>query len=694
VGRTFVAEELREGGRPAVIVSEAFWRRVLESDRDLRRRPLRFEGRAFEVVGVMPPGFAFPVETDLWVARELWERNPNRTGHNWFVVGRLRDGVSLDAARTEMSALGKALKTRFGSDIWLTDIDVIPLREQLVGAVRPALLVLLGAVGFLLLVACANVANLLLAQLTSRRRELAVRSALGASTWQLNQQLLVEAGLLAGTGGLLGFMLAPWAVRALLALDPGKLPRTDEVAVNAEVALFTFALAAATAALLALAAGTRRGRSNVNEGLKSGGRSQGAGRGEERLRAALVSVQVALSMMLLVGAGLLGRTLFHILERDPGFRTENVVAIDLAVPSSDDPAEGLAIAEFYTELIDELRAQPGVTAAGGINGLPLTGSYADGTFVIQRPDESFTRPDGEPDFVLFSRLAKDPSRTGQAEFRVASAGYFAAMNIPLRRGRLFDERDGAEAPHVAVISETLAKRVWPHDEPLGKTIQFGNMDGDMRPFTIVGVVGDVADKSLDSSPRPTFYASYRQRTRPIANFWIVAATAGDERALASAAGRIVRRLRPDVPPRVRLVEDIVATSVADRRFNLFLLATFGIAAIVLAAIGIYGVTSFWVAQRSQEFGVRLTLGATPGGVVRMVVRRTAAVVGLGVVAGLIGSYALTRLLRSLLYEVTSTDPLTFAAAMALLVTVGLIAAIVPARRAGRVDPTVALRSEI
>jgi predicted permease len=693
IGRGFVDEEQRQGGRPAMVVSQAVWRRLLAADPDLQKHSLSMDGRSYAVVGVMPGRFGFPAEVDIWVPRELWPRNPAKTGHNWLVVGRLQNGFTLDRARAHVSAIGKRHKAQYGSDTWMADVALVPLHEQMVSNVRPALLVLLGAVGFLLLVACANVANLMLAQLTARSRELAVRSALGASTWRLNRQLLTEAALLAGGGGLLGFIVAPWAVRVLLLLDPGRLPRAGEVAVDFQVALFTFAIAVGVAVILALAAGTRRGRTEANEALKGTGRSQVAGRGEERLRGTLVAVQVALSLMLLIGAGLLGRTLLRILDRDPGFRTERVVALELSVPGADEPGPRAERARFYERLMAQLRALPGVTSVGGINGLPLTGNYSDGTFLIQQPNESFTTPSGEPDIARLGALMKDPSRTGQAQYRLASGSYFTAMSIPLKRGELFEGRDAPDAPHVAVISESLAKRTWPDDDPLGKVIQYGNMDGDMRPFTIIGVVGDVSDASLDTAPRPTFYASYRQRTRSISNFSIVIATTADPGSTGAAAEQMVRRMRPDVPPRVRLLEDVVAASLADRRFNMWLLVAFGACAIVLAGIGIYGVTAFWVSRRTQEFGIRLTLGATPAEVVRMVIQRTWVVVGIGVVAGIAGALALTRLLGALLFDVKPTDPVTFGGAIVLLAAVALLAGIVPARRASRVDPAVALRSE-
>jgi putative ABC transport system permease protein len=693
VGRTFAGEELRENGRPAVIVSHAFWQRLLSSDPDLARHPLTYDGRSWEVVGVMPSGFDFPSETDIWMPREFMERNPHRTGHNWLVVGRLRSDVTLSRARAEMSAIGRGQKAKYGDDIWLTDVSLVPLHEQMVGTVRPALLSLLGAVGFLLLVACANVANLMLARLTSRRRELAVRTALGASAWRITRQLLIEAGILSAAGGLLGFLAAPWVVRVLMLLDAGRLPRVDAVRVDWQVGMFTFLLVTLVTAVLALAAGLRHARSDMNDTLKGSGRSQVGGRGEERVRGMLVAAQVALSLMLLVGAGLLGRTLYEVLSRDPGFNTAGAVVLDLSVPLDDTPGTGRQAAEFYSQVILRLREQAGVRAAGGINALPLTGRSADGTFLIQRPGDVLFTPSGEPNFVLFGELIKDKTRTGEAEYRVATDGYFAAMGIPLRRGRLFDGRDDDRAPHVAVISETLARRTWPGQDPIGKMIQFGNMDGDMHPFTIVGVVGDVRDAALESPARAIVYANYRQRFRRLSNFSVVASTSGDPRLLATTAQQIVRRLRPDVPPRTRTIDQVVSASIANRRFNMWLFVAFGGIAIVLAGIGIYGVTAFWVSRRTREFGIRLTLGATPGEVVRMVIARAGFVVGLGVVAGVAGALALSRLLGALLFGVEPGDPATFAVAVLLLGAIALIAGLAPARRASRVDPALALRSD-
>jgi predicted permease len=687
LGRTFSEEDLKLGGSPAVIVSHAFWTRFLGSGRDLDNLVLTFDARAHQVVGVMPEGFSFPDgTTDLWAPREQWPRLPSRTAHNWLVVGRLADGVGLAQARAEMTALAKQMKRAHGDDIALDDVALVPLQEQIVGNVRPALLVLMGAVGFLLLVACANVANLMLAQLNARRRELAVRSAIGASGRRLRRQLFTESVLLAGTGGILGWLLAPWTVRAFLALDPDRLPLRDRVAIDVRVALFSFVIIAGVAIVLALATGQRFGGRDVGEALKTGGRQQSGGRGDERFRGALVAVQVALSLVLLIGAGLLGRTLYRLVMVDPGYRTSHALVVNVALPSMNDPAAWRRNAQFHEQLIDRIRQLPGVQQVGGIQVFPLPGGLANGTFLEMYPGE---RVETLEDFV---RLAKDPARAGQAEFRVASEGYFAAMGIPLRRGRMFDDRDAPDAPHVALVSELLAGKRWPNQDPIGKVIQFGNMDGDTRAFTVIGVVGDVRDRGLDREPRATFYGYYRQRPRAIADFTFVVAGA-NHASFAPAVQHAIREMRPDVAPHVSTIEDLVATSMADRRFNLWLIAAFGAGAIVLAGLGIYGVTAFWVSRRTQEIGLRLTLGATPGEVIGMVLWRAGRLVAIGALMGAAGALALTRVLRTLLFDVEPTDPATFAAGAGLLVLVAMIACVAPARRAGTVDPAEALRQE-
>ena len=408
-----------------------------------------------------------------------------------------------------------------------------------------------------------------------------------------------------------------------------------------------------------------------------------------RLRGALVVAQVAATIVLLVGAGLLGRSFIKLLEVNPGFRTQSSLVLDVSLPSGSnhDSVWATGTAGFYDELIGRLKAIPGVREVGGVTVLPLSGESAgDGTFVIMSgPGDKIE------DIESFSRLAHDPSRSGNAEFRVASGGYFRAMNIPLVKGRLFDERDTRESPHVAVISESLAKKRWPNEDPLGKLIQFGNMDGDLHPFTIVGVVGDVREEGLASEPAPTFYAFYRQRPWVAYNFNLVMQGNVENASVIAAARRAVSDLRPDVPPRFRTIETVVSTSVADRRFTLLLIGVFGASALLLATLGVYGVISYLVTQRRQEIGVRIALGAQSADVVKLVLRQGALLAGTGIVAGGAAALALTRLIRGMLFGVSTTDPLAFGAVILAMLAVALLASFIPARRAAGIAPMSILR---
>jgi predicted permease len=683
LGRTFSPEEQRPGAAPVAVVSHGFWQRYLGATADLGGLTLRSSGSIYAVVGVMPPSVTFPEGVDVFVPRGLYPSEQSRTAHNWKVIARLRDGVTLEQARSDASGLARRLKAQYGADTWMVDAAVVPLREALTGRIRPALLVLLGAVSFLLLVACANVTNLLLAQAEVRRRELAVRTALGATRWRLTRQLLAEASLLSLLGCLLGALFAGWGVRALLAAGPDRLPRAGEIGVDAAVLAFSVGISVLTALALGLTTAWRSTRDLRAAALHEEGRSQGAG-GRRRVLQVLVGSQVAATVVLLAGAGLLGRSLLSLLSTDPGFRTESVLAMDVSLPLAEG-ADAFWLARFHQQVIARLGVLPGAQESGGVNVTPLSGGGANGMFVIVNHPLT--------DFHEFDALMKDPSRTGEAEFRIASEGYFRALGIPLLKGRLFDDRDGPDSPHAALISASLARQKWPHADPLGEQIEFGNMDGDLRLFTIVGIVGDVRDAGLDADPRPTFYGDYRQRPHTTAAFTYVLRGEGDPAALATAARRIVTELDPEVPPRVRTLETLRADSVADRRFTLDLLATFGGSALVLAALGLYGVTAYAVARRTREIGVRMALGAHPRQVVRLLVSEGTRPVLVGTGIGLLLAAGLARFMRSLLYGVASADPLSFAAAVLVLGTVALLACLVPARRAARIDPMVALRCD-
>lgn len=687
LGRAFAPEEQREGGPAAVLISHGYWQRYLGGAPDFAGQTLRVGDVVATVVGVLPPSFDFPAGTDLWTPSEAHGRPGTRTAHNWKVVGRLRDGVSVEQARQDVSAIARRLKAEYGSDTWMEDAAVVGLRDQLVGRARPALLVLLGAAAFLLLIASANVTNLLLARAAARQRELSLRLALGANRWRVVRQFLTEALVLSLAGGALGVLLAGWGVRLLIAFEPGTLPRVAEIGVNPAVLGFALGVSVLVALGLGLFASLRALGGDLRGTLAQSQRTTSAGRASQRLRGGLVASQVALTLVLLVGAGLLTRSFLRLLAVDPGFRTTSTIAMNIMIPGGNDPAELARLARFHDELATSLRAIPGVREVGGTNAMPLQYEGSNGQFLI------LNRPDEMRSFEDWRTLGRDETRTGYADFRVADAGYFRTLGIPLLRGRLFEERDTPEAPHVAVISEALANKRWPGEDPIGKLIQYGNMDGDIRVFTIVGIVGDVRDFGLDAEPNPTFYGNARQRlgaTRRVT--YVLHGDFAAATVIASARAAL-RELNPEIPPRFRTIEEIISSNVADRRFNLLLLGVFGGAAFLLAVAGIYGVIAYLVAQQTRDIGIRVALGAAQGDVVRMVVGRGVRFAAVGLAAGILAAFWLTRLIGGLLFDVSATDPATFAAIALLLLGVTALASWVPARRAARVDPLVALRAE-
>jgi len=684
LGRGFLPEEQVFGGSPAVVVSYGYWERYLGGDPDVTSRLLRFGDQVYPVVGVMPPGFGFPTSADLWVPRELFPAQSSRTAHNWQAIGRLAPDRSLAQAGQELDGIARALKEEHGEDTWMSGAALVPLRAHLVERVRPALLLLTAAAGFLLLLVCANVVNLLLVRASARRQEFSVRLALGASRRRFVGQFVTEAMALCLLGGVAGVVLALWGLDLLLALGGSALPRRGEVGVDATALIFTLGVSVAAAVGLGLLTAWRAAGAEVRAGLVSAG--PGGGTPRPMLPRALASAQVSLALVLLIGAGLLGRSFLELVNVDPGFHTGGAVIMNISLPYPGQD-EAPRLAHFHQEVIDRLEALPGVTAVGGASDIPMGGNYASGTFVL------VDHPEQVADFDDFDRLIRDPARAGYAEFRIASPGYFAAMGIPLVRGRLLDGRDLPDGMHAAVISESLAAAQWPGEDPLGRLVQFGNMDGDLRPFTIVGVVGDIREEGLEAEPRPTFYGHFAQRPRNLSNFTIVAAGPGDPSATVAAAREVVSSLDPDVPPSFRMLEDVFAAALSERRFNLILLGTFGSSALLLALMGIYGVVSFSVSRRTRELGVRMALGARQGGVMALVLREGLLLAGIGIGIGLIGASLLSRLVQGFLYGVGAWDPLTFASVALVLFTVALAATLVPARRAARVDPLIAMRAE-
>jgi putative ABC transport system permease protein len=684
IGRTFSADELATGQRVAV-VSYGYWQRRLGADANLADQTVRANDEVYPIVGVMPRGYDFPSGTELWVPRDAVAEN--RTAHNWSVVGRLADGVGRERAQQELSAVARRLAQQYGDDTAMTGAAVSPFLDRIVGQVRPALLLLLGAAGVLLLVACINTANLLLTRAMARDRESALKLALGMRPERLARGFLAESLALSLAGAVLGVPIAVAGVPALLTLEPGRLPRADNIGLDWPVLAFTLSVSVVVALAVGLVPAVRAARRDMRDALARGARIQGSGGASHRLRGGLVVAQIALTIVLLVGAGLLGRSFMKLLDVDPGFRTRGALIMDVWLPLSSEPANQVRIADFIERTTERLRALPGVENVAGANRLPLDGGSPNGTFVfLERPDEV-------ANFDDLVRLIKEPERTGNADFRVASASYFDTLQIPLLRGRVFDDRDTREAPHVAVISAGLAETRWPGEDPLGKLIQFGNMDGDLTPFTIVGIVADVQDYGIGVPPRPTFYTDYRQRPTTAFAFSIVLQGGFDAAATIAAARRVATEIDAEVPLAFRAFDDLVAGSLADRRFLLLLVGVFGALALALATMGVYGVIAYLALQRKPELGVRVALGARGRDVVGLLVRQGATLATLGIGVGLLAAFALTRVVASFLYGVAAFDPLTFAVAAAVLLAVALVASFVPAYRASRIDPVEALRQD-
>jgi ABC-type antimicrobial peptide transport system permease subunit len=697
VGRTFLPEEQKPGGAPVAVVSYGFWQRLLGAKSDLTGTTLRVMDQNVTVVGVMPPEFAFPANAEIWIPRELFPAQVSRSAHNWAVVARARPGVSVEQAKTDVSAIAKQLKQEYGKDMDAVDFTAIPQQEYMVGNVRGALLVIFTAVGFLLVVACANVANLLLAQVTARQRDFAVRSALGATRLRLARQFVTENVLLVLIAGAVGVLLSFWGVDLLLSLNQQGLPRMREIGVDARAIAFTVGLSLLIGVVLGLVPVLRFSPRSLETSLRE--TSSGArGYAGQRLRSLLVVAQMALTVILLAAAGLLGKSFYRLMQIDPGFRTDSVVAMELSLPNP--PADeqrykqlmqayrrlleqGVAPEEsaqlsaeeerqrlFQSQLLERLSATPGVVAAGTISDLPLSGGGPDGVFLI----------------------SNNPARKGQADYRRATAGYFAALRIPVLRGRIFDGSDKFEAPNAAVVSQSLVQKYWPDEDPIGQTIQFGNMDGDLRLLHIVGVVGDVHDYGVDAPVIPTVYANALQRL-PSSNWTVVARAQSEPSALVPAMREVVRSLDPQLPLKFRTLDQVFSSSLSQRRFSLVIFGVFAATALILAAMGIYGITAYAVAQRTQEIGIRMALGAQMRDVLKLVLRHALLLVTVGGVIGLAGAYAASSVLKSFLFEVAPTDFTVFVVVPVVLLLVALVACVVPARRATRVDPLVALRHE-
>jgi putative ABC transport system permease protein len=682
VGRAFTPEDDKPASPLVVLIGHGLWQRVFNSDRSVVGKQIMFGSRAATVVGVLPPDFKFPVEASkmdflMPLAPTLGDRVQRRGSYSLRVVARLKDGATREQAEAEMKAIGQDLERQYPDEGLRLGLSLAPLHEALVGKVRFALLVLLGAVGFVLLIACANVANLLLARSASRHREMAVRTALGASRVRVMRQLLTESLLLALVGGVLGLLLAMWGTDLLVAASPVDIPRLKDVGLDAGVVVFTTAVSVLTGVLFGLAPALQVSKVELAESLKEGARGSTEGAGRSRVRSMLVVSEVALSLVLLVGAGLLIKSFARLREVNPGFNAQNVLTTGLSLSRTkyQTPEQQ---ANFFREAERRAGETQGVVAVGLVNILPLSGDTSSSTFFV----------------------AGHPSVTGaekpEANHRVVNPDFFRAMGIPLMRGRAFSERDAKDAPAVIIINEALARKYFPGEDPLGKRIVIEvdpTVDPDPPAREIVGVVGDVRQMSLEEGTGPDFYVPYLQEPERFLNLVVRTAPNATADAASRLRGAIKEVDREQYISDIEPMSKLLADSVARRRFQMTLLGLFAAVALLLAGIGIYGVMSYTVTQRTHEIGLRMALGAQGRDVLRMVVRQGLALALGGVGVGLVAAFALTRAISSLLYEVSPTDPATFAGVSVLLVAVTLLSCVVPARRATRVDPMVALRYE-
>ena len=678
-GRGFIEGEDAPGAEPAAMLGHGFWRRRFGGDRAVVGRKVTLDGAAYTVVGVLPADFQFARlgETEVWTPLAVSPQTASRRYQHWLqVIARLRDGVDARAADVALAAIAANVERGDAAAHAGVGLRAVPLQEEFVGPVRPVLLVLLGAVGFVLLIACTNVANLLLARTASRRREMAIRAALGASRWRVVRQLLTESVMLALAGGAAGLVLALWGVDLLVAAIPAtqlaQMPYLRGLSLDSNVLLFALGLSLVTGVLFGLTPALASTRADLQESLKEGGRSAGS-RAGTRLRDLLVVSEVALALVLLVGAGLLLKSLSTMLKVDPGFDTRGLLTLRVALPPAR-YADDAQAARFYAELVRRVSALPGVRGAAATSNLPLAGDGGTGT----------------PQVV--GRVTPASELT-EAHLRTVSANYFEVMRIPVAAGRAFGERDTAEAPTVLLVNKTFAERVFPGEDPVGRRLTF-RFTSD-RQFEIVGVVGDEKVTSLDARTTPVVYFHNQQDSDSSAAL-VVRAEGPDPSALAGAVREAARGLDPEVPVfAVQTLDQMVAGTRATfvRRYPAYLTGVFACVALLLALVGIYGVVSYAVTQRTHEIAVRVALGARGRDVLRLVLRHGLGLALAGVAAGAVGALLLTRLISGLLFGVSSADPAVYALVSLLLVGVALVACLVPARRATKVDPMVALRYE-
>jgi putative ABC transport system permease protein len=677
IGRTFLAEEAQPGRDHEVVLSYGLWRRVFAANPKVVGSTIGIDGVSMSVIGVMPPGFAYPDETEIWgpLAFSPDDLSENSRGsHGLEVLGRIKPGLSLAQVHFDMDRVAKAMIEQHRSypyEKYGFGIIVHPLLEETVGDVKTFLVVLMVAVGLVLLIACANIANLLLARSTERQQEMETRMALGASGWRLARQLLTESVALAFVGGSVGLAITPWVLRGLVAVAAKSLPRAVHTSVDVRALALITVVSLATGILFGLAPALQAARKKNFDGLKSGANTEG--RRPKRLRAALVICETALSLLLVAAAGLLLRSFTQILKVDPGFRPEGVLTLRVALPDAvySKPEQ---VRGFYSELLDRVQRLPGVQFAGAVSGLPLSGQGGSGTTTID------------------SKSVPLEDTTPEADQRVVTSDYFKAMGISLVRGRFFEARDSDKAPPVTIVDESLAQTYWPNQDPIGKRLRSGGRESQDPWVTVIGVVRHVRNRTLEARSRVEVY--WPENQVPSRAMTLAVLASGNPMNLVPTIQREVGAIDPDLPVyHVRTMTEVMGDSLQRRRLALILLAVFAGLALLLAGVGIYGVTSYGVAQGRREIGLRMALGADRGQVMLMMIRRGMGTIAIGLAIGVILTLSLTRLMSGLLFAVRASDPLALGGAALLLTGAAFFAVIIPVRRATKVSPMVALRYE-
>ncbi len=674
LGRTFLPENTWQGNDRVVVLSYGLWKRMFGGNPEIIGQSISLSGITRTVVGVMPEGFYFPTrETELWVT---YGWNPNqiatvRRPHMLRTIARLKPGVTVEQARAEMNSIMSALEQEYPDTNTKMGAGLSPLQDFFVEDTRPALLIFLAAVGFVLLIACANVANLLLARGAARSKEMAIRAALGARRGRIIRQLLTESLLLSIAGSGLGLLLAGWSKDLLLVLSPGNIPRIDEINLDGRVLVFTLGMAGLTAFIFGVAPAWQASKPDLTIALKEGGQKVAGSVQSRRARSLLVISEIALSMILVIGAGLMLKSFIRLQQVDPGFKPDKVLTFDLALPVARYEREQQATA-FYKEALDRIKAIPGVESAGATSALALRGYNWTGDFSVEG-----RAPDDYGVEVRHKEITPD---------------YFQTMGIPLERGRHFTEADTADSPPVVIVNSALARRHFKNEDPIGKRMKFERAETEAPWHTIVGVVGDEKQNGLGIEVLPEIYEPFQQHTQ-----WrmtVAARTAGDPDSITGAVRSEIKAIDKDLPAfNFVTLDEVLHISLARDRFNMTLLAVFAAVALILSAVGIYGVISYSVTQRTHEIGIRMALGASSRDVLRLIIGQGMTLVLIGVAVGLAGAFALTRLMSSMLYGVSATDPITFIALSLLLSGVAALACYIPARRALKVDPMIALRYE-